>query len=113
MWESQSASFARIAKVGSVPYLRKPTTVRNRKTRTVSIRLSEQQYDELRLVSEASGAPSVSDYMRSKVFDALAAGGAALNGEFDQQIGRLTSDMQELCARVERLRAFVGLEEKS
>ncbi|HVX65011.1 MAG TPA: hypothetical protein VHA11_00340 [Bryobacteraceae bacterium] len=77
-----------------------------RKNRTISVRLSEQEYDELRQVSEASGSPSVSEYMRARIFEALRPPAG------EPSIGGLASDVAELRTRFERLCAHVGLEEK-
>jgi hypothetical protein len=80
-----------------------------RKNRIISVRVSEQEYDVLRQVTEASGSPSVSDYMRARIFESLTPGGAPPG----ESIGRLVSDVAELRTRYERLCAFVGLEDKS
>lgn len=86
--------------------------VLNRKTRTISVRLSDEEYDELRNVTQASGARSISDYMRAQVFDSLACNKSVCRGEFDARIGRLTSEMQNLSMRFDRLCALIGPEEK-
>lgn len=79
-----------------------------RKNHTISVRISEQEYDALRQVSEASGSPSVSEYMRARIFEALEPAGAGPSAS----IGRLASDIAELRTRFERLCAHVGLEEE-
>ncbi|HEX8984144.1 MAG TPA: hypothetical protein VF767_01880 [Bryobacteraceae bacterium] len=80
----------------------------HRKNHTVSIRVSEQEYDALRQFSEASGAPSVSDYMRSRIFEAPAA-----DSRNHDSIDNLASGLAELRSRFERLCAHVGLEENA
>lgn len=79
----------------------------HRKDRTLSIRISAREYEALLQVTEASGSPSVSDYMRARISEAL----APVPGP-EPSIGRLAADLADLKSRLERLCMFIGLEEK-
>jgi hypothetical protein len=81
-----------------------------RKTRMLSLRLSEEEYDRLRQNSLVQGSRSVSDYARETLF--LFSGGAPAspaNG-LERRMRKLDSEMQVLSLELERLRHIVGVE---
>ncbi len=77
-----------------------------RKNRIISVRVSAQEYDALQQQTEASGSPSVSEYMRSRIFES-----PLPDPRSENPIGRLASAVEELKTRFEHLSAFVGLKE--
>jgi hypothetical protein len=82
-----------------------------RKTRMVSFRVSEQEYEYLRQHSLAQGARSVSDYARAALFGAvdLESPGSAL--ALVDRMHRLDTEMRELNREVKQLRARLGPED--
>jgi hypothetical protein len=85
--------------------------VPKRKTRTISIRVSEQEYAELCGAGETAGAPSLSEYMRSTLFGRHPARDPESGAVFDQRLGHLASHVEDLNSRFEKLCVFVGLPE--
>jgi vacuolar-type H+-ATPase subunit B/Vma2 len=80
-------------------------TVFQRKTRLVSFRLSEEEYEWLRHVAAAHGVRSVSDMARSAVRQALFGGLGQEGSEQASFIGetltRLTLGMEQLGRRID------------
>jgi hypothetical protein len=77
------------------------------KTRMISFRLSEEEYEYLRENSLNQGAHSVSDYARS-ILRRLMAGGDGFNHTLvEARINQLDSKMQELDHELRRLLRLV------
>lgn len=74
-----------------------------RKTRVVSFRLSQEEYEHLRQKSLAQGAHSVSDCARAAVLLLLADRTAAPADEFEAKIARLDEKMRQVEREVQRL----------
>lgn len=75
-----------------------------RKTRMVSFRLSEEEYQYLRAVSESQGAHSVSDYARATLFRVSRAA-RRQPAEVQARIDKLAGDLETLHREVQSLRA--------
>ena len=69
-----------------------------RKTRMVSFRLSEEEYQFLRAVSESKGARSVSDYARDTLFR------ISPPAEIQARVDKLAGDLETLNREVQSLR---------
>jgi hypothetical protein len=76
-----------------------PLKFPRRRTRMISLRVSEREFELLRTKSEAEGARSISDFVR------LAICGSAITAadRVDQGIHRLSDDVQQLSAEVRRV----------
>ena len=82
--------------------------VLKRKTRMVSFRLSEEQYEALVHASFSTGARSVSDYARDTLFDCLDIqnrGTAA--GALESRVERIALDVESLTRNMRQLQAAV------
>ena len=82
-----------------------------RKSRTICIRISDEEYTELCAAGKAVGAPSLSEFIRSRLFGARPQRAPESGAVFDERLGHLASHVQDLNSRFERLCAFVGLTE--
>ncbi len=71
-----------------------------RKTRIISLRVTEEEYDTLLRVAEESGAASVSSYLRSRAFGA------------PDGADTVASDIADLRSQLARLESFVGMEKR-
>jgi hypothetical protein len=77
-----------------------------RKTRMVSFRVSEEEYEFLRQHSLTRGARSVSDYARAALFGTVVDGDASGSAvALADRMHRLDTEMRELNYEVKRLRA--------
>jgi len=81
-----------------------------RRTRVVSFRLSDDEYESLKQVSLAEGARSVSDYARLALCGLL--GGPRQSGRdgLEAKVCELDEQMQALQHELRRLQAVVGPE---
>ena len=70
-----------------------------RMTRMISFRVSEDEFERLRMKSEAEGARSVSDYARVS----LCNGAAASNGGHEIKIQELSAGIEKLSLDIRRL----------
>ena len=66
----------------------------NQKTRCVIFRLTEQEYDSLRLASEKAGARSLSDYTRTGVLELTK--DSALGGQVQQGFSEVNERLGEI-----------------
>ena len=80
-----------------------------RKSRTICIRISEEEFTELSAASKAAGAPSLSEHMRARLFGSRPRPEPESGAVFDQRLGHLASHVEDLNSRFDRLCAFVGL----
>lgn len=74
-----------------------------RRTRMISFRVSEHEFEQLRTISESEGAGSVSDYARLS----LCRGHQASPESIDATIRKLDSEILNLRAHLERLTTLV------
>ena len=74
-----------------------------RKTRMVSFRLSEEEYQFLRAVSESKGARSVSDYARDTLFH-ISQAARRQPAEIQARVDKLAGDLESLNREVKSLR---------
>jgi predicted DNA-binding protein len=81
-----------------------------RKTRMLSLRLSEEEYERLRQKSLAQGSRSVSDYARETLFRFSGGEPTSSSNGLERRMRKLDSEMQVLSRELERLRHFVGLD---
>jgi hypothetical protein len=79
-----------------------------RRTRLVSFRLSEDDYNALRRLSEARGARNLSDFVRSTVCAILPAGHEQPVIEVHKKLRELKMRMAELDQIAEGLAVLVG-----
>ena len=70
-----------------------------RRTRMISFRVSETEFQELRTRSEGQGARSVSDYARLALRDSTSTPDTRIEADLDQ----LSSEVQRLSSEVRRL----------
>jgi hypothetical protein len=74
--------------------------VLKRRTRLISFRLSDEEYQVLLQITAAQGARSISDFSRTVLFDALKGHRNPLNSDHEQefltQVRELIRSMQEL-----------------
>ena len=76
-----------------------PIKFPRRRTRMISFRVSDGEFEQLKTKSEAEGARSISDYARL----ALCGTGGVSSDRLDQGISRLSDDVQQLKAEVRRV----------
>lgn len=81
-----------------------------RKTRTLSLRLSEEEYERLRQKSLDQGSRSVSDCAREVLFDAFVAPAPRHSDGLERRMRKLDSEMQVLSLELDRLRRSLGLD---
>ena len=74
-----------------------------RKTRMVTFRLSEEEYQFLRTVSESKGARSISDYARDTLFRTSQAA-RRQPAEVQARLDKLAGDLEALNREVQSLR---------
>jgi len=71
-----------------------------RRTRLISFRLSDEEYQALLRITAAQGARSISDFSRTVLFEALKGNTNSLTLEHEHafltQVGELIKSMQEL-----------------
>ena len=72
--------------------LREISMTAKRKTRMISFRVSDTEFDRLRTTAEAKGARSISDYAR----EALCGSASGSGEELDSGLRRLSGDMRQL-----------------
>ena len=70
----------------------------------VSIRLSEEEYQFLRSVSESKGARSVSDYARDTLFRITQAARQRPPAEIQARMDKLAGELESLNREVQSLR---------
>jgi hypothetical protein len=85
--------------------LQEAQTPRSRRDRTIIFRLTQAEYDRLRLACAAAGARTLSEYTRSELLDACAAGseGSANSRRFhsiDEKLEELKTMMKRISERV-------------
>ena len=78
-----------------------PIKFLRRRTRMISFRVSEREFEQLKNKSEAEGARSISDFAR------LALCGSGATDRVDQGINRLSDDVQQLSADVRRVAELI------
>jgi hypothetical protein len=71
-----------------------------RKNRTISLRLSEEEYQVLHRACIKHGARSISDYARGALFNGF-------NHGLEARVERLVTDFEELTRDVQTLRSLV------
>jgi hypothetical protein len=71
----------------------------------VSIRLSEEEYQFLRSVSESKGARSVSDYARDTLFRITQAARQRPPAEFQARMDKLAGEIESLNREVQSMRS--------
>jgi len=76
-----------------------PLKFPRRRTRVISVRVSEREFELLKIKSEAEGARSISDFARL----ALCGSACGVTDRVDQGIHRLGGDVQQLSAEVRRV----------
>lgn len=81
-----------------------------RKTRTLSLRLSEEEYERLRQTSLAQGSRSVSDYARETLFRCYGGEPCSPSNGLERRMRKLDSEMQVLSRELDRLRRSLGLD---
>lgn len=81
-----------------------------KKSRMVSIRLSEDEYSILQDATQSNGARSVSDFARDVLFRSSHPALRGSGGErvLQAKVDRLYGELQGLTEQVERLRRAVG-----
>ena len=80
-------------------------TVLNRRSRMISVRLSETEYADLRLLCSATGARSVSDLTRDAMRALL--NGVSREGAISIPVGEFRAQMKNLDRRIEQLAADI------
>jgi hypothetical protein len=70
-----------------------------RRTKMISLRLSEHEFEQLKATSEAQGARSVSDYARV----ALCGFSSKPDGNLEADVQKLSGDLRQLNHDVRRL----------
>lgn len=81
-----------------------------RKTRTLSLRLSEEEYERLRQKSLTQGSRSVSDCVREVLFRFSVGEPASPSNGLERRMRKLDSEMQVLSIELDRVRHLIGLE---
>lgn len=76
-----------------------------RKTRMVSFRVSDKEFDHLRTTAEAKGARSVSDYARVAL-----CGSGGSGDELDSGLLRLSGDMRQLSRDIQSLTTLIEIQ---
>jgi hypothetical protein len=79
--------------------------VMKRRSRMVSIRLSDQEYDTLKNACASAGARSVSDVARDAILQLVAGNGTS--ARIESQMDKLRWRMEELEGEVKRLGRLV------
>ena len=87
-----------------------------RRSKMVSFRLSEQEYQDLLMLCEQRGSRSISDLARDAVFTLLVSGNGHSNGNghgadgngIENRVHALDGRMQELDREVKRLAELVA-----
>jgi len=74
-----------------------------RRTRMVSFRVSEDEFEQLKTISESEGTGSVSDYARLS----LCSGNHGAPASVAAEIHKLDNELQSLRTHLERLTALV------
>src|SRR5258708_32725495 len=82
------------------------TGIQRRKTRMISFRVSEKEFDELRTTAEAKGARSVSDYARVALCGAAGSSG----DELDSGWRRLSGDIRQLSRNIQTLTTLIEIQ---
>jgi hypothetical protein len=78
-------------------------SVIRRKTKTISIRLSDDEYGALRGVCESQGVRSLSDFARLAIESLIVGGGVQAQDNIETRLDALHSRVQKLDLAVERL----------
>jgi hypothetical protein len=78
-------------------------SVNKRKNRTISIRLSDDEYGALRTVCETQGVRSLSDFARLAIENLIVVGGAQPRPTVQTRLDILNSRLDVLDLAVERL----------
>src|SRR5688572_9924641 len=73
-----------------------PLKITRRRTRMISFRVSEREFEQLRTKSEAEGARSISEFARL----ALCGSANQSTEPVDRRIHQLTDDLEQLSAHV-------------
>ncbi len=85
-------------------------SVYKRKSRMISFRISDEEYELLRKISQHQGARSVSDYARSALIHVNSETASPESGALEAKITRLDDELQELRTTVQRLTEIVSVE---
>jgi hypothetical protein len=78
------------------------------RTRIVTFRLAEEEFERIKNVCAAEGARSMSDYARTSLCNSIAARGAHADPGLDARVGRLDRKVEELDQAVRILTQLVG-----
>lgn len=88
-------------------------SVYKRKSRMISFRISDEEYEQLRKISLSQGARSVSDYARSALIRGDADCGLPDCGRaLKAKVVQLDDELHELRETVDRLTGIVSIEER-
>ena len=78
------------------------------RTRIVTFRLAEEEFERIKNLCVAEGARSMSDYARTSLCNSIAARGAHEDGGLDARVGRLDRKVEELDQAVKVLTQLLG-----
>ena len=84
--------------------------VLKRKDRTLSLRITDEQYQSLCEATLNHGARSVSDYARDTLCQPHNGDNPHLADDLDKRIATLHSELLVMGLEIERLRRFIGLD---
>jgi len=82
------------------------TANHKRKTRMISFRVSDKEFDQLRTTAEARGARSVSDYARL----ALCGPSSEAGDDLDSGLRRLSGDVRQLSRNIQTLTTLIEIQ---
>jgi hypothetical protein len=83
-------------------------SVIRRKTRTISIRLSDDEYGALREVCQSQGVRSLSDFARLAIENLIVGGGLPAQFTVQSRLDALNTRVEVLDLAVERLAGIFG-----
>jgi hypothetical protein len=86
-----------------------PLKFPRRRTRTISFRVSEREFELLKLKSEAEGARSISDLARL----VLCASAVGSSDRIDKSLGELAGEVRQLSADVRRATELIEASRRS
>lgn len=83
-------------------------TVLKRRTRIISFRLFENEYQELQNICVSEGVRSLSDLARSAVCHLIRSGGKNLDETLEEELWKLKGRMEGLDCELKRLGEIIG-----
>ena len=78
------------------------------RTRIVTFRLAEEEFERIKNMCAEEGARSMSDYARNSLCNSIGARGAHADAGLDSRVGRLDRKVEELDQAVKILTQLVG-----